>query len=103
MSAPVRVEIDRTGGVTVDAPAGLLSVFDVATLSEAFGALRPILARTCAPPLPPRAGWPAGWEELLAERAAIAAEGGAEAPDEVALADLRAMVARGDLDAGGDR
>lgn len=103
MSAPVRVEIDPAGGMTVDAPAGLLSVFDVAALSEAFGALRPVLARTCAPPLPPVEQWPEAWAEVFAERAAIAAEGGAADPDGVARADLRAMVARGDLDAGGDR
>ncbi len=107
MSAPVLLEIDRGGVVTVDAPVGLLSARDVAALSEALDALRPLLARTCTAPLPPAEQWPPEWGEVIAERAAIAAEGGAANPDAVALADLRAMVSRGDLDGGdldgGDR
>ncbi len=98
MSAPVRLEVDRAGGVVVDAPAGLLSARDLEQLAAVFDALRPTLVRTCSPPLPPRSTWPAAWADAHAERAAIAAEGGALDPEAVADADLRAAVARWDLD-----
>ena len=98
---PLVVEVDHRGGAVLDAPAGLLDPRDVGILAAAFDALAPTIARTCSPRLPPRDEWPELWCEVHAEREAIAAEGGAPDPEAVADLDLRAMVARGDLDPHG--
>ena len=73
--------------VRVTAPSGWGS-------REAMTALRPDLVRALAPPLPPADTWPEHWHDALNERAAIAAEGGAADPEAVALADLRVMLWR---------
>lgn len=98
MTAAVRVEFNHLDDVVVDAPAGLLSAADLAALADVVDALRPTIARAIAPPLPPRAAWPTAWREAHAERWAVAAEGGALDAEAVAGADLRVMVARGELD-----
>ena len=77
----------RPDALRADVPAGW---GDRAALS----ALRPDLVRALAPPLPPADTWPEHWHDALNERAAIAAEGGAADPEAVAVADLRVMLWR---------
>ncbi len=106
MSAPphvVRLEVDGPR-VRGDAPAGLLSPAERAELRSALDLIRPTLARTCSPPLPPRETWPDSWREAWAERVAIVSEASPPPvdPEAVADADLRAMIARGELAAAAE-
>lgn len=95
---PVVVLCISGSRVYLSAPQGWMSPSDVAALTAEVQKICPTLARTCTPPLPPRETWPESWCEAWAERDAIAAEGGAPDPMGVADRDLRAMVARGELE-----
>lgn len=97
-SAAVRLDLADGGAVRVTAPIGWAAPAEREALSAALDAVRPTLARLAAPPLPPRP-WPPSWEEYLAEREAISAEGGAPDASAVALADLRVAVHRGEVEA----
>ena len=74
---------------------------DPADVKRALSPLRPELLRALAPGLPPVDAWPPSWRELFEERASIAAEGGASDAEalDVAEADLRVAVWRGDVEA----
>lgn len=49
------------------------------------------------PPFPPREQWPASWREFVAEREAMAYDGGAPDPSAAAEQELRTAVDRGEL------
>lgn len=94
---PVRVEA-RGDSLRIETPRGWRDPADVA---RALSPLRPELLRALAPGLPPVDAWPPSWRELFEERASIAAEGGASDAEalDVAEADLRVAVWRGDVEA----
>lgn len=93
----VRVEA-RGDSLRIETPRGWRDPADVA---RALSPLRPELLRALAPGLPPVDAWPPSWRELFEERASIAAEGGASDAEalDVAEADLRVAVWRGDVEA----
>lgn len=100
-SPSVRLDVHADGRAVLDAPAGWVEGYQLASLRAAFDRVRPELARVAAPPLPPRAEWPPAWSEAWLERVAIASECGDVAdPAGVAAADLRAAVARGEAGGG---
>lgn len=93
----VRVEA-RGDSLRIETPRGWR---DPADVKRALSPLRPELLRALAPGLPPVDAWPPSWRELFEERASIAAEGGASDAEalDVAEADLRVAVWRGDVEA----
>ncbi len=95
--ALVRVEA-RGNALRIETPRGWR---DPADIARDLAPLRPELLRALAPGLPAVDAWPPSWRELFEERASIAAEGGASDAEalDVAEADLRVAVWRGDVEA----
>ena len=95
--AAVRVEA-RGNALRIETPRGWR---DPADIARDLAPLRPELLRALAPGLPAVDAWPPSWRELFEERASIAAEGGASDAEafDVAEADLRVAVWRGDVEA----
>lgn len=93
----ITIEGDR---VRVQAPLGHLSDRNRSDLRAVFDLIRPLLARACSAPLPPRESWPDSWREVWAERVAIVRENNSidVDPEAMADADLRVMIARGHVE-----